>query len=75
LQNTAVKSVATSWTAYDLRVLEKAIATGATKVKYSNDKEIEYRSLDEMERVRNLILKEINGGSTNNRVINTEYRR
>ena len=40
-----------SWTLEDLCALEKAIADGAQKVKYS-DKEIEYRSLNEMFKIR-----------------------
>ncbi len=38
----------------DLTALEKAIAEGVRRVKYS-DKEIEYRSLDEMMKARSLM--------------------
>lgn len=47
-----------SWTKKDLDALNLAIASGATKVKYT-DKEIEYRSLDDMLRIKNIILKEL----------------
>ena len=67
--------MSTSWTAQDLEILEKSIALGATKVKYSNDKEIEYRSLEEMLKVRDLIFKALNTTAKNNRVIYTEYNR
>ena len=67
--------MSTSWTAQDLEILEKAIALGATKVKYSNDKEIEYRSLEEMLKVRDLIFQALNTTAKNNRVIYTEYNR
>jgi len=36
-----------SWTLIDIEVLEKSIASGTLKVKYT-DKEVEYRSLEEM---------------------------
>lgn len=67
--------MSTSWTAQDLEILEKAIALGATKVKYSSDKEVEYRSLEEMLKVRDLIFKALNTTAKNNRVIYTEYNR
>lgn len=67
--------MASSWTAYDLQVLENAIKTGAKKVKYS-DKEVEYRELSDMLKLRDIIKQEIEGDSApNNRVIQTEYRR
>ena len=44
----------TSWTLADLQALEEAIAKGINRVKYT-DKEIEYRSLDEMLKIRDLI--------------------
>lgn len=44
----------TSFTLENLAILEKAIAGGVRRVKYS-DKEIEYRSLNEMLQVYNLM--------------------
>jgi len=41
----------TSWTLQDLIDIEKAIATGAMRVKYE-DRDVTYRSLEEMSRVR-----------------------
>lgn len=38
--------------------LNEAIAQGALKVKYA-DKEVEYRSLDEMIRIRDLMAKDL----------------
>jgi len=52
-----------AWTSAQLAALEDAIAQGATKVKYG-DKEISYRSIEEMLRVRDKIRKEL--GQTNN---------
>lgn len=57
----AIKSVA--FTQENLEALESAIVEGIQKVKYS-DKEIEYRSLDEMLKIRNLMRKELCQGSS-----------
>lgn len=46
------------FTVANLEALEEAIAGGEKRVKYS-DKEIEYRSLDEMLRLRDLMLKKL----------------
>jgi len=50
------KSVA--FTQENLNALESALVEGIQKVKYS-DKEIEYRSVDEMVKIRNLMKKEL----------------
>lgn len=55
-----------AWTTTDLETLEKAVAQGTLRVKYA-DKEIEYRSLNEMLRLLDLMRKELgvapkNGG-------------
>lgn len=47
-----------AWTVTDLTILEAAIAQGATKVKYA-DKEVEYRSLNEMFQLREQMKKEL----------------
>lgn len=44
----------TAWTQADLDALEKSIALGARKVKYS-DKEVEYASIREMLMTRDII--------------------
>lgn len=54
-----------AWTTDDITSLEKAIAQGALRVKYS-DKEVEYRSLNEMIRLLDLMRKET-GVSTGNK--------
>ena len=43
-----------AWSLEDLRVLDAAIATGARRVKYA-DREVEYRTLDDMLRVRDAL--------------------
>lgn len=47
-----------SWTQSDLDKLESAIATGARRVKFK-DREVEYRSHDEMVKARELIRKKL----------------
>jgi len=44
----------TNFTAEDLAALEQAIAKGVMRVKYT-DKEITYRSLDEMLKIRDIM--------------------
>lgn len=55
-----------AWTQNDLIALEQAIATGARKVKYS-DKEVEYRSLDEMYQILNDMKQELGVGKPRRR--------
>jgi len=47
-----------AWTSNDLTVLESAIASGATSVKYA-DKEVTYRSLSDMFQLREQMKKEL----------------
>jgi len=51
-----------AWTQTDLDAIEKAIASGVTMVKYS-DKVVNYSSLDDLIRIRELIRKDL--GLTN----------
>lgn len=46
------------YTVQDLQALEAAIATGALEVEYA-DKKIKYRSLAEMQQIRNQMLQEL----------------
>lgn len=48
----------TAFTEENLKLLEQAIVEGVKVVEYS-DKKIEYRSLDEMIKIRNLMRKEL----------------
>lgn len=50
----AIDEFKSGFTFADLTALEKAIAEGVRRVKYT-DKEIEYRSLDEMMKARALM--------------------
>ena len=55
-----------AWTQTQLDALEEAIAQGSLSVQYG-DKRVQYRSLDEMLRLRDLMRKElgkITAGST-----------
>jgi hypothetical protein len=47
-----------AWTTDQLDALEKAIAQGALRVRYS-DKEVQYRSLSEMMQLRDTIKQEL----------------
>ena len=47
-----------AWTIDDLNTLEKAIAQGTLRVQYA-DKLIEYRTLDDMLRTRDLMRKDL----------------
>ncbi len=47
-----------NFTQNDLKEIERAIASGRRKVKF-NDSEIEYRSIDEMLKIRDLIKKSL----------------
>lgn len=47
-----------AWTQEDLNCLNEAIAQGAKKVKYA-DKEVEYRSLNEMLKLRDIMKEEL----------------
>ena len=47
-----------NWTTEDLKALEEAIAQGVRKVEY-NDRTVEYRSLNEMLQIRELIKRSL----------------
>lgn len=55
-----------SFTPEQLSILEAAIAEGTTRVRYA-DKTVEYRSLDEMLRIRNLMREELGAGGAGGR--------
>lgn len=50
-----------SWTQTDLDAIKEAIATGATTVRHDG-RLVTYRSLEDMERIRDLILAELGQG-------------
>lgn len=52
-----------TWTPADLAALDKAIATGATKVRFSDNREVVYRSLAEMLSIRRVIDEALNGSA------------
>jgi hypothetical protein len=51
-----------AWSASDLLEIENAIKSGTLRVKYS-DKEVTYRSLEEMLKIRDLIRKSVSEGT------------
>lgn len=48
----------TSWTTEQLQAIEKALAEGVRRVKYQ-DKEVEYRSLEEMMTLRDAMRRDL----------------
>lgn len=52
--------------------LEKAISQGALKVKYQ-DREVQYRSLDEMMSILNMMQKSVGNASGKLRLITPEF--
>jgi parvulin-like peptidyl-prolyl isomerase len=60
-----------AYTQAQLAALEAAIAEGALTVKYQ-DKQVTYRSLDEMIRLRNMMRREM-GHSTGARAVVPEF--
>lgn len=63
-----------AWTSTDLQELEKAIASGTLSVKYS-DKTVQYRSLEEMLKIRDLIRKELGLVRGKGQRIRTRYKK
>lgn len=56
-----------AWTTDDLDALKKAIAQGALSVKYA-DKEVTYRSLSEMLKIKELIETELGLNTKSGRI-------
>lgn len=56
----------------DIDALQKAIAQGVRKVKYQ-DRETEFRSLDEMLQTLNMMQKSVGNASGKIRLINPEF--
>lgn len=52
----------------DLEVIERAIATGELRVRYA-DREVEYRSIEDLIKARRLILNGLNGRAKQTRVV------
>ena len=63
-----------AWTKSDYKTLKRAIASGAKKIKYSNDKEVEYRDLADMKEVLRDMEKELFPTKTT-RIAYLEYNR
>ena len=63
-----------AWTELDYQTLKRAIASGAKKIKYSNDKEVEYRDLADMEKTLRDMEKELFPKKTT-RIAHLEYNR
>jgi hypothetical protein len=55
-----------AWTQDDLDAIERAIASGTTRVRYK-DREVQYASLEDLMRIRRMMLDELNPGKTKTR--------
>lgn len=55
-----------AYTADDLNALDRAIVSGSLRVRYA-DREVQYRTLDEMIRIRDLIRGELDPATRNTR--------
>lgn len=53
-----------TWTIKDLDAINQAIATGAKKVRFADNREVEYRSLADMRSVRDEIASALGLGPT-----------
>lgn len=51
-----------NWTQADLTALDQAIATGARKVRFADNREVEYRSISDMWSIRREIAGALAGG-------------
>lgn len=63
-----------AWTQAQLDALETAIASGSLRVKFA-DKDVTYRSLDEMMRIRDTIRASLGTVSNQPQRIKSEYDR
>ncbi|MDK4713001.1 hypothetical protein [Rhizobium sp. CNPSo 4039] len=61
-----------AWTQDDLDAINSAIATGAKRVRFQTH-EVEYPSVDQLLRARDVIKAEIEGCNTSGGAILTEY--
>jgi hypothetical protein len=59
-----------AWTTAELAALNQAIAKGVTQVRYA-DRTVEYRSLDDMLRIRTLMTDELGLSTTSRSVMKT----
>lgn len=51
-----------NWTWADVAALDKAIATGALKVRFADNREVTYRSISDMWAIRREMVSAIMGG-------------
>ncbi|SEQ48882.1 hypothetical protein SAMN05216548_10524 [Faunimonas pinastri] len=65
----------TTWTQADLAAIDAAIATGASRVRFADNREVFYRSLAEMRSVRRDIAAALGGTVTAPRVTLASFRR
>ena len=64
-----------TWQASDLAALDRAIAAGAEKVRFSDGREVTYRSLADMRSIRSEIASALGAASGRPRATFASYRR
>lgn len=64
-----------TWTLADLANLDRAIATGATKVRFADNREVTYRTLAEMRSIRKEIADSLSGSTPIARTTFVEHSR
>lgn len=64
-----------SWTQADLANLDKAMATGASKVRFADNREVTYRTLADMRSVRKEIVEALIGAPAVARTTFVEHSR
>lgn len=64
-----------AWSTADLVAIEKAMATGARKVRFADNREVEYRTLADMRSIRDEIAAAIGAISEPPRTTYASFRR
>lgn len=64
-----------AYTLQQLADLRAAIAEGVTKVRFSDGRELTYRSLDEMRRIERVMAAELEAGAGGSRRVYVSFRR
>lgn len=64
-----------TWQASDLAAIDRAMATGAERVRFSDGREVTYRSLADMRSIRAEIAAALDTGSARPRTTYAAYRR
>ena len=64
-----------AYTIQQLADLRAALAEGVLRVKFSDGRELQYRSLDEMRRIERVMAAELEAGASGSRRVYLSFRR